>query len=196
MEGLRLKNEVLFQSLTKLPSKAVFEVIDLATRNFCNELSQDDIVNSFRAIKEQAKMAGEHSVENLLPSLERFNQILLIAEFMVSLIQGAKPDDQETYKSVLCSEEEGFTTALFDKILEDLADSSRKMRERRWELLDIKYQLVSLAQVDTTSTSLVLVNLQLAYADEYGKKCHRNLVMTVEEFSQFNSSFMDMCDNL
>lgn len=196
MEGLRLKNETLFQSLIKLPTKAIFEVIDLATRNFCNELSQDDIVNSFRAIKEQAKLAGEHSVENLLPTVERFNQILLIAEFMVSLIQSAKPEDQETYKSVLCSEEEGFTTGMFDKIVEDLADSSRKMRERRWELLDIKYQLVSLAQVDATATSLVLVTLQLIYIDEHGKKCARNLVMTVEEFSQFNSSFMDMCDNL
>src|SRR3990167_9399495 len=148
MEVLRLKSEVLLQSIAKLPDKAIFEVVDLATKNFCNELSQEAITNSFRAIKEQAKQSGNHSIDNLLPTLEVFNQILVVTEYLVSLVQKASPEELETYKSVLCGEEQGLSSSHIDKIVEDLGDSSRKMRERRWELLDIKYRLVSLSQVE------------------------------------------------
>lgn len=122
---------------------------------------------------------------------EYFNRALLALEYLVSLVAGASAELQEQYKDVLCDEERGFPATIYEFIVEETKSYGAVTPS---QLIDIKWRVANLAGVDGNSVNLVLVHLQLIYSDEFGERRSRNLVMSLEEFSRFYSSFLELSE--
>ena len=119
---------------------------------------------------------------------------MLLIEYLISLIKNADSDTQEQYKGVLCDEEGGFPSEIFDLIVEDLKDRPSEKHLPN-ELLDVKWKLVNFSSSDQKSLNFLLVHLTLVYNDHTGRRTQRTLVQSLEEFAVFNRKFNDLSEN-
>lgn len=115
-------------------------------------------------------------------------------EYFVSLLKNADAETLEQYKGVVCDEEGGFPSDIFDHIVEEFKEvpSSKHLPN---ELLDVKWKLVNFASSDQKQHNFLVVHLTLVYNDNCGKRTQRTIVQTLEEFALFNRKFNDLAEN-
>lgn len=115
-------------------------------------------------------------------------------EYFVALLKNASGDALEQYKGVVCDEEGGFPSDIFDYIVEELKDVPSASHLPN-ELLDIKWKLVNFASSNQKQLNFLVVHLTLVYNDQTGRRCQRTVVQTLEEFAHFNRKFNDLAEN-
>ncbi len=123
---------------------------------------------------------------------EYFTRCLTLAEYLVSLVSSAGDGEvRDQYREILCDDAKGFPADIFDFIVEE-SKSEAKLEQNQLE--DIKWRIANLASVDGVGVNLVLVHLQLVYRDAHQERRNRNLVLSLEEFSRFYSSFLELSE--
>ena len=120
-----------------------------------------------------------------------FKRSTTMLEYLIYLVASAQEESQEQFKEVLCDGQSRLPSEIFDLVVSETKSGGSFSSN---QLIDINWKVANLSTVDGQNVNLVLVHLQLGYLNDHTEKRTRNIVLSLEEFSRFYSSFLELSE--